>query len=102
MDEDIVRVLRIIEYVGPRSKVEKQIGDSLHGTKDHGNGVRISAVTLGEYPEIMERANHETVEERAKRFAASPLGQAMKAEKAAEAIEKAAADEIDLSGRLHD
>jgi hypothetical protein len=50
MAEDIVRVVRIIAYVGPRSKVEKQIANSLHGTKDHGNGVRISVVTVGEYP----------------------------------------------------
>ena len=56
MAEDIVRVIRIIEYVGPRSKVEKQIKLSVHGTKDHGNGVRITAVTLGEYPEIMAAA----------------------------------------------
>jgi hypothetical protein len=56
MAEDVVRVIRIIEYVGPRSKIEKQIERSLHGTKDHGNGVKITAVTLGEYPEIMAAA----------------------------------------------
>ena len=56
MTEDIVRVIRLVEYVGPRSKIEKQIASSLHGTKDHGNGVRISAATLGEFPEILERA----------------------------------------------
>lgn len=56
MAEDIVRVIRIIEYVGPRGKIETQIANSLHGTKDWGNGVRISAATIGEFPEIIERA----------------------------------------------
>jgi hypothetical protein len=56
MAEDIVRVIRIIEYVGPRGKVEKQIAMSIHGTKDTGNGIRISAATIGEFPEILERA----------------------------------------------
>jgi hypothetical protein len=85
--EDIVRVLRIVEYVGPRDRIEKQIANSLHGTKTW-NDIQISAATIGEFPEILERANTESVEERAKRFAASPLGQAMKAEKAAEAYGK--------------
>lgn len=84
MTEDIVRVLRIIEIVGPRSLVEKQVANSIHGTKTW-NDIRISAATIGEFPEILERVNTESVEERAKRFAASPLGQAMKAEKVAEA-----------------
>lgn len=56
MSEDIVRVIRIIEYVGPRGKIENQIARSVHGTKDWGNGVRISAATIGEFPEILERA----------------------------------------------
>lgn len=53
--EDIVRVVRIIEYVGPRSKIDAQIERSLHGTHDHGNGVKITAVTLGTIPEIISR-----------------------------------------------
>src|SRR6266852_4890752 len=56
MAEDIVRVLRIIRYTGPRSKVEKQIERSMHGTRDCGNGVLISAATLGTYPDILEKA----------------------------------------------
>jgi hypothetical protein len=51
--EDIVRVIRIIEYVGPRNKIEKQVANSLHGEKDFGNGCKITAVTLGTYPEII-------------------------------------------------
>ena len=63
--EDIVRVLRIIDYVGPRSLVEKQIRLSLHGERkgtcwDPRDGlprisgnVTIRATTLGEFSEIM-------------------------------------------------
>jgi len=50
---DQVRVLRIIEYVGARGAVEKQLASSIHGTKDWGSGVRITATTLGEFPEIL-------------------------------------------------
>lgn len=51
---DIVRVLRIIEYTGPRDKVEDQVARSLHGEKRLPNGVTIKAVTMGAYPEILE------------------------------------------------
>jgi hypothetical protein len=52
---DIVRVLRIIEYVGPRDKVEKQVAASIHGEKTFSMGsVTVKAVTIGTYPEILE------------------------------------------------
>jgi hypothetical protein len=54
MAEDIIRVLRVIEYIGPRSKVEKQVANSLHGTKEPGNGVIIRAATIGAYPEVLK------------------------------------------------
>lgn len=56
---DIVRVLRIVEYIGPRDAVEKQITNSIHGEREGEmskiTGVRctIRATTLGEYPDIM-------------------------------------------------
>jgi len=56
MAEDIVSVLRIIRYTGPRSKIEKQLERSVHGTRDCGNGVLISVATLGAYPDILEKA----------------------------------------------
>ena len=52
-EPEIVRVLRVIEYVGPRAVVEVQIGLFLHGTKRLPNGLSISAATIGEYPEIL-------------------------------------------------
>jgi hypothetical protein len=62
MSEDIIRVIRILEYVGPRDKIEKQIAYSVHGTKDWGNGVRIRAATLGEFPEILEKVLEKALE----------------------------------------
>lgn len=57
---DQVRVLRIIEYTGPRDAVEEQVRRSLHGTRyglrlDNGHCV-ITAATLSQYPEILEIA----------------------------------------------
>jgi len=60
IEEDIVRVLRIVEIIGPRSMVEKQIEDSITGMKvvDHRDGKRlvIRVATIGLYPEILEAA----------------------------------------------
>lgn len=60
--EEQVRVLRVIEYTGPRAKVEQQVSRSLHGTRDHGNGVATTAVTLHEYPEVLEQAKPEAID----------------------------------------
>ena len=54
MTEDIVRVLRIIEYVGPRSQVERTIAHSIHGTKSLGEDYSIRAATIGTYPDILD------------------------------------------------
>ena len=55
---DLVRVIRIIEYVGPREWVEKTVAKSIHGIKTLDNGARITAMTLGEFPEsVTEVAN---------------------------------------------
>lgn len=57
---DTVRVLRIIEYVGPRDAIEKQVAGSLHGERlgtrtEHGQVV-IRAATIGVYPEVLDLA----------------------------------------------
>ena len=51
---DIIRVLRVIEYTGPRDKVEDQVARSLHGEKRLPNGVTIKAATVGVYPELLD------------------------------------------------
>jgi len=52
---EIVRVLRIVEYIGPRKDVENAVERSVHGTKRIGASgtLLIRATTLGEYPELM-------------------------------------------------
>ena len=52
---DIVRVLRIVEYVGDRAWVERTVARSIHGTKHCGGPCFINAATLGAYPEILEQ-----------------------------------------------
>lgn len=56
-EQDRIRVLRLIEYEGPRDLVEEQVNKSVHGTRLglHGK-IRITVITLGTYPEIIEEA----------------------------------------------
>jgi len=54
---DIIRILRVIEYRGPRKAVESQVERSLHGTRRLPNGVVISAATINSYPEILEQTD---------------------------------------------
>lgn len=57
-----VRVLRLVEYIGPQSHVEKQVAASIHGTKSYdaargvsGMGrVLITAATIHEFPQALE------------------------------------------------
>lgn len=53
---DVIRVLRIIEYVGPRAWVEKTINKSIHATKIFhiDPSCKISAATIGTFPELLE------------------------------------------------
>ncbi len=55
MEEDIIKVVRLYEFTGPRSVIEKQISKSVHGEQIHGK-VTINAYTLGTWPEIIEAA----------------------------------------------
>jgi hypothetical protein len=49
---DIIRVLRVIEYEGPRDWVEKAVARSIHGEKRINGGV-IRGATLGVVAEIL-------------------------------------------------
>lgn len=56
---DVVRVLRVLEYVGPRDVIEKQLTRNLHnGTHlfRHGQLV-VRVATIGDYPEILSKDN---------------------------------------------
>jgi hypothetical protein len=50
-----IRVLRLVEYSGPRAQVEEQVKISVHGSKPGLRGVTITAVTLHEYPLALEQ-----------------------------------------------
>lgn len=53
---DTVRVLRVLEYIGPRDAVERQVQNSVHGEKTFGRPgaeITIRAATIGTYPEIL-------------------------------------------------
>lgn len=60
--DDTIRVLRVIEYVGPRQRVEETVAKSIHGERDAGFGLLIRAATIGAYPEILERCVGVTTE----------------------------------------
>ena len=50
---DKVRVLRIVQYTGPRDQVEDQVKRAIHGERLVGKVV-ICAVTVDEYPKILD------------------------------------------------
>jgi hypothetical protein len=60
MAGDIVRVLRILEYVGPRDWVEmtlKNGGVPANGEFGGDHGWKIRSAILGQFPEILEKNN---------------------------------------------
>ena len=62
---EIVRVLRVIEYVGDREDVEFIINESIQGQrtiKFKGKGtVVIKTATIGNFPEILEIKDKQNV-----------------------------------------
>lgn len=63
MPDDYIRVLRLIEYEGPREFVESQVERSIHGTRvfnlpntRNREFIRITGTTLGLFPEIVAEA----------------------------------------------
>lgn len=59
MAEDIVRILRVIEYTGTREAVETQVANSMYGEKTFmrpAGRVTIRVATLGTFPEILTKA----------------------------------------------
>lgn len=56
------RVLRLIEYTGPRRWVEDTVRRAVHGTHRFGNGGAVTGVTLTEYPEVLVLARETDAE----------------------------------------
>lgn len=46
---DTIRILRVIEYSGPRDVVEKQVERSCHGEYRMPSGVTMRVATVGDY-----------------------------------------------------
>jgi hypothetical protein len=56
---DIVRVLRILEYTGPREWVERTLEQGAvpaNGQHTLPNGSVVRSAIIGQYPEILEKA----------------------------------------------
>lgn len=69
MPEDIVRVTRVVQYVGPRSWVEATVARSVHGVKDvsafvEGPGRRklIIGTTLAHFPDILSQEQQDAIQ----------------------------------------
>lgn len=51
--QEIVRVLRVIEYEGPRSWVEETVRKSIHGEKQVSLGCFIRAASVNVFPKLI-------------------------------------------------
>jgi hypothetical protein len=59
MTDDIIRIVRILEYVGPRSDLEESLQHTavpMNGEHRYGRCV-IRSATLGSFAEVLERAS---------------------------------------------
>lgn len=50
---EIIRILRVIEYIGPRAAVERQVVNSKHGDHQFGD-VTMKVATVGAFPEVLK------------------------------------------------
>ena len=57
---DIIRVLRVVEYIGERAEVEKVINLSVKGTRIVNDKLTINAVTVGDFAEILKAQGEAT------------------------------------------
>jgi chromosome segregation ATPase len=89
-----VRVLRLVEYEGPRKEIEEQLKNSIHGTRTMRRALRITATDLGRFPEVIEEA---------RRVADPSVIQELNAriEKVEMERDKALGREDELRARLH-
>lgn len=57
---DRVRVIRVLEYEGPRDWIEKTLANNVvKGTKDFGRGYTIREAIVGDFPTIVEEVKKE-------------------------------------------
>ena len=61
-NEDIIRVFRLVTYTGPRSMVDKQLENSIHGSQrviQQGKVMTINATSIGTFPDLLKHADPE-------------------------------------------
>jgi hypothetical protein len=51
--DDIIEVLRLIRYRGPRIIVEQQVLASIHGRLKLANGMTIDVITIDPFPRVL-------------------------------------------------
>lgn len=62
MTEDRVRVLRVLEYEGPREWIEATLNTrAVKGTRDIGNGCSIREALVGDFPQVVEEPKEESL-----------------------------------------
>lgn len=57
-NEDTVRVLRVLEYVGPRSRVEDTLSRGLKKGSTRYGDMEIRSAIIGDFPEILTDPVH--------------------------------------------
>lgn len=71
MSNDNVKVLRLIEYIGPRQAVEAAVRQSIHGSKTFNDGnsrLIITVITIGEYPLLLLESEEDIAEKVVEKF----------------------------------
>jgi hypothetical protein len=52
---DIIRVIRVLEYVGERTAIEKQLSQNyVKGFREVANGIVIREAVVGSFPETLD------------------------------------------------
>lgn len=59
---EFLRVIRVYEFTGPRKAVERQVRQSIHGSRvvlNEGEPVKLKGTTIGEYGIIEQETDHD-------------------------------------------
>lgn len=54
---DIVRIVRVLEYVGPRDALERSLAQNAVKRQKQFGSITVREAYLGEFPEVVEKSN---------------------------------------------
>lgn len=54
---DIIRVVRVLEYVGPREQLERSLAQNVVKRHKQFGQITVREAYLGEFPEVLEKSN---------------------------------------------